>query len=481
MKNICSVAGFCVLLLVAVAAWAEPPALPAGLGGGNASAETDMPSLPAGLEKNDTQPHLPQSLNVNELENGTRKKSADDGLTLPDGLTGFVEARAGVRLHGQDYQKKASLGEARLQLQYEKFWQDINMRITSDFVADPVADRWAPKLESGDGWIDLREAFISARATTFMDVKAGRQILTWGTGDMVFLNDLFPKDFDSFFIGRDEEYLKAPSDAIKTSFFMDIANLDVVYMPNLDTDRFADGARISTYDPFSGGQTSRRNILPVKPLSNWFSEDEWAARLYRNFGAYEVALYGYDGYWKNPQGMDMSAGLATFPRLSVYGASIRGPVLRGIGNLEMSYYDSRDDKKGNDPFIPNNQFRFLAGYEQEIASELTAGVQYNLERWMEYDNLKSTWPSSDFPDENRHLVTLRLTQMLMNQNMTLSLFNFWSPSERDGYLRPRVTYKMTDYWTAEVGGNVFYGHDRDTFFGQLKDNTNIYLSLRYSF
>ena len=37
------------------------------------------------------------------------------------------------------------------------------------------------------------------------DVKIGQQVLTWGTGDYVFLNDLFPKDYPSFFAGRSDD------------------------------------------------------------------------------------------------------------------------------------------------------------------------------------------------------------------------------------------------------------------------------------
>ncbi|MCD8563391.1 MAG: hypothetical protein LRY54_05050 [Alphaproteobacteria bacterium] len=472
-----------LVTLFAAPVWAEEPPLPMGLGGSGSS--SSEPALPSGLGGSD-EPALPMGLEGDNAaaseESAAAKSSAASSSTLPFNLTGFIETRGGVRLHDQDFEKRASIGETRMQLEAEKFWGDIGARVTSDFVADPVADRWAVDLDQGDGFIDLREAFVSWRATDFMDIKAGRQILTWGTGDLVFLNDLFPKDFDSFFIGRDEEYLKAPSDALKTSFFTGLANLDVVYTPGFDSDRFADGARVSTYDPFSGGQTSTDNVLRTDSRSKWFSEDEWAARLYRNFGAYEAALYGYDGYWKNPQGIDMANLRATFPRLSVYGASVRGPVSKGIGNLEVAYYDSRDDDKGDDPFTPNDQFRFLMGYEQEIASELTGGLQYNLERTLDYDALKrNAPPGSPLPDENRHVVTLRLTQMLMNQDLTLSLFNFWSPSDKDGYVRPKINYKLNDQWTAELGGNVFYGEKRSTFFGQLQDNTNVYASIRYSF
>ncbi len=74
-------------------------------------------------------------------------------------------------------------------------------------------------LDSGDGAFDLREASLVFSPSADTDVKVGRQILTWGTGDLVFINDLFPKDWVSFFIGRDVEYLKAPSDALKVSAF----------------------------------------------------------------------------------------------------------------------------------------------------------------------------------------------------------------------------------------------------------------------
>ena len=453
---------------------------------GSFPASAEEPALPAGLSgASSTEPVLPAGLGGQADDTAATGWSSDEtGTSLPFDLNGFVEMRGGARFIDQSYEKDASIGEVRLQLQAEKSWDNVNVRVTSDFVYDPVADRYAIDLETGDGLIDLREAFVSWRATDFMDIKAGRQILTWGTGDLVFLNDLFPKDFDSFFIGRDEEYLKAPSDALKTSFFTSLANLDVVYTPSFDADRFADGARISVFNPFLGRTAGRANVLATDSRESWFTEDEWAARLYRNFSGYEAALYGYDGYWKNPQGLDMAAQKATFPRLSVYGASLRGAVYQGIGNVEVAYYDSRDDRSGTNPVIPNDQFRFLAGYEQEIpyVSELTGGVQYNLERTLDYQDLKANAPSgSPRPEENRQVVTVRLTKQMMNQNLTLSLFNFYSPSDQDGYTRPKATYKVDDHWTVEGGANVFYGQERSTFFGQLEDNSNIYVSARYSF
>lgn len=49
---------------------------------------------------------------------------------------------------------------------------------------------------------------------------------------------------------------------------------------------------------------------------------------------------------------------------------------KGIGNVELAYYDSRKDRSGCDPFVRNSEFRLLVGYEQEVAKDFTAGIQY---------------------------------------------------------------------------------------------------------
>jgi hypothetical protein len=89
--------------------------------------------------------------------------------------------------------------------------------------------------------------------------------------------------------------------------------------------------------------------------------------------------------------------------------------------------------------------------------------------------------SSTARDEARHVLTLRLTKMLMNQNLILGLFVFYSPSDQDVYFRPVATYKLTDRWTVSANANFFAGKYDYTFFGQFKDASNINLALRYSF
>lgn len=403
------------------------------------------------------------------------------GQDFPLDLSGFMESRIGSRLQDDAHEKKTSIGEMRLQIGLEKDFDNLTANFVSDFIYDPVQDDHTLDLERGQGFIDIREANMLFSPLRFMDMKIGRQILTWGTGDLVFINDLFPKDWNSFFSGRDDEYLKAPSDAVKAAIFFGSYNLDIIYTPRFDADRFIDGKRISFFDRASSSLRGRGNPVIAARPDRWFSDDELALRLYRSFGAYETALYYYNGLWKSPAGRDKATGLVTFPRLEVFGASVRGPVGKGIGSAEAGYYKSADGA-ASDPLVRNDEIRLLAGYEQEIARELTGSVQYYLERKLDYGQYLASLPPGAIQDsKNRHIFTVRLSRLLMNQNMTVGLFNFYSPTDRDGYLRLNISYKITDNLKISMGGNIFYGSRIFSFFGQLKDNSNIFTALHLDF
>jgi len=446
------------------------PVFPEGLG------EPGGPSLPEGLT--DTGPALPPGLDNDEQPVSTEAPPAQRNPSRlpPDWLHGFWDVRASLRTqHDPAQPRDAILAETRLQLKAEKDWKRTLLEFTGDFVTDGV-------LEETD--FDLRQLRLTWRPLDSLDVRVGRQVLTWGTGDMLFINDLFPKDWRSFFTGRDVEYLKAPTDAIKIGAFNDIVNVEFVYTPQSQPDRFIRGERISYWNPLYNRFEGRDNPLCFNAPSTWFDDDELALRLYRNIGSYQVALYGYSGYWKIPGGQRLVPFMqASFPKLNVYGASMRGALGKGILHLETGYYDSRQDPHGDNPFVNNSEFRFLIGYERELAKEFTGAVQYYLEHMMDYDayangllaNLIAT------RDNDRHVFTVRLTKRLMNQNLILSLFTYYSPSDGDAYLRPGVKYKVHDRWTLECGGNVFMGESNSSFFGQFKNNTNVYVASRLAF
>ncbi|WP_133405927.1 hypothetical protein [Parashewanella tropica] len=323
--------------------------------------------------------------------------------------------------------------------------------------------------------LNVRVASVDHKLNSSMDIKLGRQVLTWGTGDYVFLNDLFPKDWQSFFSGRDDEYLKASSNSIKASWYHNDVSIHLVSTPEFTPDEYINGERFSYFSPRTAAQAA--NKLSVDEAS----DPTWAMKVASTHNNVEYALYGYWGRWNTPVGVN-TVGKPYFPKLSVWGASILSPLASGVFNSEIAWYDSREDRSGNNPAIANSQFRALIGYERELISNLTLSGQYYLERTLNHKRLTehSRFPQFE-PKQNRQLMTMRLTWQTLQQTLTWKLFSFWSPTDKDFYLKPSVIYQMNDQWQINLGANVFGGSKSYSFFGQHRDNSNVWLRIRASY
>ncbi|MBE9532220.1 MAG: hypothetical protein IME98_05390 [Proteobacteria bacterium] len=84
-------------------------------------------------------------------------------------------------------------------------------------------------------------------------------------------------------------------------------------------------------------------------------------------------------------------------------------------------------------------------------------------------------------DEFRHLITTRITKLFRDQTIISGLFIFYSPSDQDAYLRPNVSYNVSDTLRLSGGANIFLGKEVHTEFGQFQRNDNLYVRVRKNF
>lgn len=297
-------------------------------------------------------------------------------------------------------------------------------------------------------------------------------------GDLIFITDVFPKDWTALLSGRPLEYLKVGSDAVNLSIYAGALSAQLIAVPFFEPDRLPQGRRLVGYDPFPG--VPRQVAEPRPTVGN----AELALRVSRYIGAVDAALYAYRGYWRSPPGQRFDGERVErfHPQLSVYAATVQGGLLSGVLSLEGGLYDSRQDRSGTDAAVENSQARLLVGYQRAFGDDLTVGLQYYREQMLDYESYGQTLPP-DLPrrSETRHNATLRLTRLFAYQTVRASFFVWASPNEEDFYANPEVRYSVTDEMWAAVGANLFGGADEHTFFGQFDDNDNIYGTLRYGF
>lgn len=390
-------------------------------------------------------------------------------------IDGFMQALYGARLdQNNPTATEQTASETRMQLRAEHFGDKGEFFARLDFTydgADSVEYDW-----------ELREGFLKFRMGNNLDFKIGRQILTWGTGDLIFINDVFAKDYRSFFIGRDDQYLKAPQNAVRIEYYNSLGSFSAVWTPRFEGNRLPYGRRLSYYNPMAGGIVGEGYFFDPPLPESKFENGEIATRFSRQVGNFATALYFYKGYYKNPFGYDPVNMTAIYPKLNLYGASIRGAIAGGIVWLEGGYFDSRQDADGDNPYMPNSSINGMIGFERQIASNLTVNAQWQADYMFDYDLFKmQQMPGVYIRDEVRHTVTSRITKMLNSELITLSGFAFYSPTDEDAYVRLSASYKYSDEILIMAGGNIFDGNHVNTDFGQFALNDNAYVKVTYGF
>ena len=121
----------------------------------------------------------------------------------------------------------------------------------------------------------------------------------------------------SFFVGRDDEFLKAPSNAVKGIWYPGPVTLDVVRTPVFEPDRFITGERLSFFDPSEPGLVSAETMgqpFTAAPPAKQVGNGELAGRISGTVGGYELALYGYAGFTKSPLAFDRALDMAVYCR-----------------------------------------------------------------------------------------------------------------------------------------------------------------------
>lgn len=388
-------------------------------------------------------------------------------------IHGFLQGNYSANLNSSNPNgKNIKWTEEKLQLKVSADKDSFYFFLKADLSYDHI---------DNESDMEFREAYIDYLSDNW-DMRFGRQIITWGLGDLIFINDIFPKDYEAFFSGRPMEYLKIGSDSIKIGMYPSFVSLELVIIPFFEPNNFPRNSRFWLFDPMP----SVTNRKGEEPSTN-FENTEIALRLYRDIAGFDTSLYFYHGFYRQPFMFSDSFSAPTmltlfYPKVSVYGASMQGRTLDGIISIEAGLYDSREDRNGKDPMIPNQSTRYLLGYQRQLWEDFTAGIQYYALYMLDHDPYKNNLPAG-FPEEKRwqDLVTVRLTHLFMHQTLKISFFSFWSFSDGDYMLIPEIKYSFTDRLWSALGANIFGGGEEWNQFGSLDKNDNLYVQIRYEF
>ena len=375
--------------------------------------------------------------------------------------SGYVEGAYSTRFDRDPlFDERASRAELKGQIEVSHDLEHAQLSAKLDVHADGIEDGL---------WFDLREGMLSLPVGPRGNARIGRQVLSWGTGDLLFINDRFPKDFEAPLAGGEDLYFKAPSNSLRLDWRFDALSVDLAWTPRFTPDRYIDGQRLGFFDARSGERVGGRDLIEaIEPRGS-----EWGLRLHRRHEGVEYALYAYRGFDKQPLGAD-AQGRPSHLRRDSAGFSLRGPVLGGIASFETGREWSGADLSEVTARVPHKSAA-MAAFEKEWRPKLTNGLQLYAER---HDSEPGN--ASPLNGESRRLVSLRITRQALRDRLNLSAIVFHSPDQRDRWLRLTASHRLSDQWLLGASANAF-GGPVQRFFGQLEDDSNAGFWVRRQF
>ena len=327
----------------------------------------------------------------------------------------------------------------------------------------------------GSGDVEVRELYVN-RYFSKADIRIGKQIITWGSSDLVFVTDVFPKDWTSLIVGRPMEYLKKGTEAARGQFYLGKNTLEIILIPAFTPDTLPGGERLAAYNPFQNA-TGMADILPPNRLRS----PEAAIAVSKTVGPYDYSLNFYSGRDRRPAlSFDHTSGMGfrRYPRMWMIGGGFKGASGDRIYRGEIAYYHT-EDTSGADPGAQNASLKYLLGTDISLGGNRSAGFQFSQEFMFDYGAYSATLPAG-FPTTKKvqSLLTFRFMDAWKYQTIKPKLFLIYDISGRDFYLNCEYEQNLNDAVSVVAGFNQFGGRTH-TMYGQFEKNDNAYLNIRH--
>ncbi len=325
---------------------------------------------------------------------------------------------------------------------------------------------------------ELREAYFDY-TTKNWSLRAGRQLIIWGAADGMRITDLIsPMDMTEF-LARDYDDIRMPVEAIKFQYFADKMKLELAYIPVFKSyilpleDR---NPWAISFPEMSGVQIE---MMPDEKPELKFENSELGGRLTFNMSGIDFSL----------------AALHTFNKMPVITQEIQLPVVK----LHREYH--RMTFVGGDIAMPLGQFVFRAEAAFNINKALVTstipneirkhntvnaliGIDwYAPKNWMlsaQISNETILKHTNDLQEkENAALFTFSVSKSLLNNTLKISDFVYIDVNNKGFFSRFSADYSLSDQIHIIAGYDHFEGNEG--MFGYYKDNSEIWLKLKYSF
>ena len=363
---------------------------------------------------------------------------AQDGDSLRVNVKGFVDTYHAVRTE-QPNDWMSSRTRVRGEVTIEK--GNTGAYVSANLIHNAI-------LKDRSGF-QLREAY-AYYSDDHWDVRAGRQIITWGVADALRLTDIIsPMDYTEF-LAQDYDDIRIPVGALRLRYSREKWCFEAVAIPvssffELPTD---------DKNPWSVGP------LPIGDEPNHrLSNMEYGGRLSFFLSGIDFSFSALHTWNKMPVFCD---GICQYRRMTMLGADVSVPVGKFVVRGEVAEY--LDEAQTFGRAASTNA---LLGIDWYAGNDWSISAQYS-HKYIASGN-----------NRNSGLATLRISKELFHNTLALQSFAYVDVTNGGVYNRLSADYAINDQLHATIGYDYFHA-DRGMFI-IYKKNSELFFKLKYSF
>jgi len=367
-----------------------------------------------------------------------RPASAQDEDSLRIGVKGFVDTYHAVRSESPN-DWMSSRSRVRGEVTLEK--GHTGAYVSANLVHNAI-------LKDRTGF-QLREAY-AYYSDNHWDVRAGRQIITWGVADALRLTDIIsPMDYTEF-LAQDYDDIRIPVGSLRLRYSQEKWCAEVVAIPvssffELPTD---------AENPWSVGP------LPIgdEPSHRLYNM-EYGGRLSFFLSGIDFSLSALHTWNKQPVFYN---GVGQYRRMTMLGADCSIPFGQFVIRGEFAEYLDEAQTFGR-----------AASSNALLGLDWYAGNDWSLSAQYAHKYVTSG------EHRNTGLATLRISKDLLRNTLALQSFAYIDVTNGGVYNRLSADYAFNDQLHAILGYDFFHA-DRGTFvvYGR---NSEVFVKLKYSF
>ena len=391
-----------------------------------------------------------------------RVYAQEDELSLQ--LNGFVDSYHALQA---EYPHKIMSSRTRLRLEMRANYGEASL-----FSSVNLAYNSLIKDQSG---AFLREAYFDY-AGKYLEVKAGRQIITWGVADGLRLTDLIsPMDYTEF-MANDYDDIRVPVNAINLKYPGESFSAELVFVPVPEYFVMPSGEDNPWTMPVPAGVSMDLSGTPEKRLKNsevggrlrFFLENlDFSLTALRTFNKSPITVAGFDPVAKS------AVIKGVYEPMNVVGGDVSIPAGELVIRGEVAaYFGEPIALKNSMDYWHRSSFNALIGIDWYAGDNWTIMAQYMHKAIMDYQSVLGT-------EQNTSMITARISKELLNNTLKLSVYGMFDVDNVGFYVRPAADYLLNDQITISLGADLLGGR-RGTF-KTYRKNTQMWVKGKFYF